>query len=134
MLISEYEAFKIKSDETIFEIFSRLTVLTNGLKNLGKSYSEYEIVRKILRSLTLAWHTKAIIIEESRNLTSTIVDELIGSLMTYELNLKRTNELEIKKKSLTLKANVKNKEPNTESESSSSEEDTGEFAMFARRF
>ena len=29
---------------------------------------------------------------------------------------------------------MKNKEPNTESESSSSDEDTGEFAMFTRRF
>ena len=59
--------------------------MTNGLKSLGKSYIKYEIVRKILRSLTSIWHTKAIVIEESRNLTSTIVDELIGSLMTYEL-------------------------------------------------
>ena len=134
MLVFEYEAFKMKPDETIFEMFSRLTVLTNGLKSLGKSYTEYEIVRKNLRSLTSSWHTKATIIEDSRNLSSTTVDELIGSLMTYELNLKRTDEPEIKKKSLALRANLKNKEPNTESESSSSDEDTGEFAMFTRRF
>ena len=43
--------------------------------------------------------------------------------MTYELNLKRYDEPEIKKKSLALKANLKNKEPNTESEPSSSDED-----------
>ena len=81
MLVSEYETFKINPDEIISEIFSRLTVLTNGLKSLGKSYSEYEIVRKIFRSLTSAWHTKVAVIEESRNLSSTTVDELIGSLM-----------------------------------------------------
>ena len=34
MLVSEYEAFKMKSDETIFDMYSRLTVLTNGLKSL----------------------------------------------------------------------------------------------------
>ena len=134
MLVSEYEAFKMKPNETVSKIFSRLTVLTNGLKSLGKSYTEYEIVRKILRSLTSAWHTKATVIEESRNLSSTTVDELIGSLMTYELNLKRTDEPEIKKKSLALKANMKNKEPKSESESSSSDEDSGEFSMFIRRF
>ena len=33
-----------------------------------------------------------------------------------------------------MKVNLKNKEPNTESESSSSDEDTGEFAMFTKRF
>ena len=89
MLVSEYEAFKMKHDATISEMFSRLTVLTNGLKSLRKSYTEYEIVKKILRSLTSTCHTKATVIEESKNLTSTIVDELIGSLMTYELNLKK---------------------------------------------
>ena len=124
----------MKPYETISEIFSRLIVLTNSLKSLGKSYAEYEIVRKILRSLTSSWHTKATVIEEFRNLSSTTVDELIGSLMTYELSLKRTDEPEIKKKSLALKANLKNKETKSESESSSSDEDTGEFAMFTRRF
>ena len=39
-----------------------------------------------------------------------------------------------RKKSLALKANLKNKKTNTESESCSSDEDTGEFAMFTRRF
>ena len=32
MFVSEYEAFKMKPDETISEMFSRLIVLTNGLK------------------------------------------------------------------------------------------------------
>ena len=48
LLVSEYEAFKMKQDESIFDMFFRLTILTNGLRSLGKSYSEYEIVRKIL--------------------------------------------------------------------------------------
>ena len=63
LLVSEYEAFKMKQDESISDMFSRLTILTNGLKSLGKSYSEYEIVRKILKSLTSAWHTKATVIK-----------------------------------------------------------------------
>ena len=112
MFVSEFEAFKMKQDESISDIFSRLTILTNGLKSLEKSYSEYEIVTKILRSLTSAWHTKATVIEESRNLSSTTIDELIGSLMTYELNLKRTDEPDIKKKSLALKGNIKIKNLN----------------------
>ena len=43
--------------------------------------------------------------------------------MTYELNLKRSDEPEIKKKSLALKASLKIKEPNSESESSSFDKD-----------
>ena len=94
MLISEYKAFHIKNNESISELYARLTLITNGLKSLGKTYSEYELIRKILRSLTSVWHTKATVIEESRNLSSTTVDELIGSLMTYELKLKKTEEPE----------------------------------------
>ena len=89
MLISKYETFKIKLDKIISEMYGRLTLLTNGLKSLGKSYIEYELVRKILRSLTPIWHTKATVVEESRNLSTTTVDEL---------NLKRSEESEKKKK------------------------------------
>ena len=54
--------------------------------------------------------------------------------MTYELNTRKSDEPEIKKKSLALKANSKNKEPKSESESSISDDDSGEFSMFTRRF
>ena len=103
MLVSEYEAFHMKHNESISEMYAKLTLITNGLKSLGKNYSEYELVRKIFRSLTSVWHTKAIVIEESRNLSSTTIDELIGSLMTYELNLKRKEESELRNKTLALK-------------------------------
>ena len=134
MLIFEYVAFRMKDNESVSEMYARLTVLTNGLKSLGKNYTEYELVRIILRSLTLIWHTKAIVIEELRNLSSTTVDELIGSLMTYELNLKRSKESEKKKKTLALKASPSYKEPSMNGESSSSKEDSSEFAMFTKKF
>ena len=89
MLVSEYEVFHMKDNESISEMYARLSLITNGLKSLGKNYSEYELIRKILRSLTSVWHTKVTVIEKSRNLSSTTVDELIGSLMTYELKLKK---------------------------------------------
>ena len=40
----------------------------------------------------------------------------------------------LRKKSLALKANSKNKEPKSDSKSSISDEDSGEFSMFTRRF
>ena len=104
MLVSKYEAFHMKNNESISEMYAWLTFITNDLKSLGKTYSEYELIRKILRSLTPVWHTKATVVEESRNLSSTTVDELIGSLMTYELKLKKTEEFEPNMKTLALKA------------------------------
>ena len=54
--------------------------------------------------------------------------------MTYELNLKRSEESEKKKRSLALKVGLRNKEFSTDNESSSSDEDLGEFAMITRKF
>ena len=49
MLVSEYEVFHMKNNESISEMYVRLTLITNDLKSLGKTYSEYELIRKILR-------------------------------------------------------------------------------------
>ena len=91
------------------------------------------MIRKILRLLTFVWHIKATVIKESRNLSSTIVDELIGSLMTYELKLKKTEEPEPSKKMLALKAGSSKQETSSD-ESSSLEKDSDEFAMFTKNF
>ena len=42
ILIHNYELFKMKSDESITEIFTRFTDIINGLKSIGKVYSNNE--------------------------------------------------------------------------------------------
>ena len=44
-------------------------------------------MRKILRSLPESFHAKVTTIEESKDLDEIKVQELIGSLQTYELSL-----------------------------------------------
>ncbi|MQM01292.1 hypothetical protein Taro_034047 [Colocasia esculenta] len=118
ILVSEYELFRIKPEETISEMFARFTTITNGLKALGKEYTNSELVRKILRSLPPTWHTKATVIEDSKNMATLSLEEQIGSLMTYELNMKR-NEPEIKKgKGISLKAAFVRQEKNSTDEGS----------------
>ncbi|GAV69764.1 DUF4219 domain-containing protein/UBN2 domain-containing protein [Cephalotus follicularis] len=51
MLIHEYELFMMHDDECISDMFTRFTTIINSLKNLGKSYPNQELVRKILRCL-----------------------------------------------------------------------------------
>ncbi|RVW12896.1 hypothetical protein CK203_106966 [Vitis vinifera] len=71
---------------------------------------------KILRSLPSKWHTKVTIIQEEKDLTKLPTEELIGSLMTYEINLaKKLQEGEDKKKkSIALKAETKEEEKPSE--------------------
>ncbi|CAL9112853.1 unnamed protein product, partial [Musa textilis] len=57
----------------------------NSLKSLGKSFSSFELVNKILRSLPKRWDSKITAIQEAKNLNDLALKELIGSLMTYEM-------------------------------------------------
>ena len=77
----------MKENETIVELITRFTDIVNGLEALGKTYKESEKVMKILMSLPSKWHTKVITIQEAKDLTKLPMEELIGSLMTYEINL-----------------------------------------------
>ncbi|GAV62313.1 LOW QUALITY PROTEIN: zf-CCHC domain-containing protein/UBN2 domain-containing protein, partial [Cephalotus follicularis] len=54
----EYELFVMHDNECISDMFSRFTTIINSLKNLGKSYSNQELVRKILRCLPKNWTPK----------------------------------------------------------------------------
>ncbi|GAV72804.1 zf-CCHC domain-containing protein/DUF4219 domain-containing protein/UBN2 domain-containing protein, partial [Cephalotus follicularis] len=45
---NQYELFVMHDNECISDMFSRFTTIINSLKNLGKSYSNQKLVRKIL--------------------------------------------------------------------------------------
>ncbi|KAK2972465.1 hypothetical protein RJ640_003891 [Escallonia rubra] len=102
----QYEAFKQKENESINEMYSRFTLIINGLKLLGKTYPENEIVRKVLRSLPKRWEAKVIAIQKAKDLNVLKLEELVGSLMTHEITMKIHDEEETtsKKKNLALKA------------------------------
>ncbi|KAI5675642.1 hypothetical protein M9H77_06592 [Catharanthus roseus] len=54
------------------------------------------------------WQPKTLAIEESKDLRLLPIEELIGSLLTYEMKIKRLNEMEDEekgRKSIALKAN-----------------------------
>ena len=77
----------MKENETIVEMITRFINIVNGLEALGKTYKESEKVMKILRSLPLKCHAKVTAIQKAKDLTKLPMKELIGSLMTYEINL-----------------------------------------------
>ncbi|KAK2971337.1 hypothetical protein RJ640_026054 [Escallonia rubra] len=106
MLVQQYEAFKMKENESINEMYSWFTLIINGHMLLGKTYPEKEIVRKTLRSLPKRWEAKVTAIQEAKDLNVLKLEELVGSLMTHEITMKIHDEEEntLKKKNLALKA------------------------------
>ncbi|GAV63256.1 zf-CCHC domain-containing protein/UBN2 domain-containing protein, partial [Cephalotus follicularis] len=98
--------------------------IVNSLKNLGKSYSNQELVRKILRYLPRSWTPKVTAIEEAKYLSTLPLEQLLGSLMTHETTMKNHEHVEVKKKTIALKASREENE---------SDED-GDLALITSQF
>ena len=88
----------MKHDESITKIFAHFMDIINNLKSLGKSYSNSNLVRKILKPLPRTWEAKVTAIQEAKDLNILFLEELLGSLMTHELSMKQHQEEDIKKK------------------------------------
>ncbi|GAV80951.1 LOW QUALITY PROTEIN: zf-CCHC domain-containing protein/UBN2 domain-containing protein, partial [Cephalotus follicularis] len=93
--------------------------IINALQALDKTYSNSEMVRKILRCLPKSWKPKVTAIEKGKNLTILSLEDLLG-LMTHELSMQKKDdeeEKEKKKKIVALKSSlIKDSEDNDESE------------------
>nr|GEV16133.1 UBN2 domain-containing protein [Tanacetum cinerariifolium] len=90
-------------------------------------------VRKFLRALHPKWRAKVTTIEESKDLTSLSLDELIRNLKVYEMIIKKDSEIvkaKVKRKSLALKA----KKESSDEECSTFGSEDEEYVMAVRDF
>ena len=74
-------------------------------------------MRKVLRSLAERFHAKITVIEESKDIDSIPLTELIGNLQTYELGLTRLGK-GTKSKSMALKAKSNETDESSDDENS----------------
>ncbi|GJV05814.1 zf-CCHC domain-containing protein [Tanacetum coccineum] len=84
LLVQQYEQFMIPEEESIDNAFAKFNTIITSLKALDESFSSKNCVRKFLRALHPKWRAKVTAIEESKNLTTLPLDELIGNLKVYE--------------------------------------------------
>ena len=99
MLTTWFEELRMSEDESFDSFYSKLNEVFIGKFNLGEKTEDSKVVRKILRSLPKSFRAKVTAIEENKDLDEIKVQELIGSLQTYELSLPNQR----KSKSLALK-------------------------------
>ncbi|GJW67962.1 hypothetical protein Tco_0122386 [Tanacetum coccineum] len=133
LLVQQYEQFVIFEDESIDSAFARFNTIITSLKALDEGYSSKNYVRKFLRALHPKWRAKVTAIEESKDLMSLSLDELIGNLKVHEMIIKKDSKIvkaKVERKSIALKAK---KESSDEECSTSSSEDE-EYAMAVRDF
>ncbi|GJR91396.1 hypothetical protein Tco_0215407 [Tanacetum coccineum] len=89
LLVQQYKQFTIPEEESIDNAFARFNTIITSLKALDEGFSSKNYVRKFLRALHLKWRAKVTDIEESKDLTSLSLDELIRNLKDFKKIFKR---------------------------------------------
>ncbi|GJT93353.1 hypothetical protein Tco_1082198 [Tanacetum coccineum] len=90
--------------------------------------NHYVLVRKIL-ALHPKWRAKVTAIEESKDLTSLSLDELIGNLKLYEVIIKKDSEMVKGKREQNRSLALKAKKESSDEDSSTFESEDEEYAM-----
>ncbi|GLJ55712.1 hypothetical protein SUGI_1196760 [Cryptomeria japonica] len=75
----------MKDDEKVADYLHRLDEIVNTIRRLGEEIADETLVKNVLRSLTPKYDTKVSSIEEHKDLNTFTMDELFGSLTTYEI-------------------------------------------------
>jgi hypothetical protein len=126
MLISRFEEIKMLEEETFGEFYSKMSDLRNSMVSLGKPISDVKLIQKILRSLPERFSIKVTTIEESKDLEEMKIEELVGSLQTYELSLRPVEKL----KTIALKASNEKVEASSKDDSKEEEKAVAMLAIF----
>ena len=99
MLTTKFEELKMGDDESFDSFYGKLNEIVFVKLNLGEKIEDAKVVRKILRSPPESFLAKVTTIEKSKDFDEIKIQELIGSLQTYELGFPSHKS----SKSLTLK-------------------------------
>ncbi|GJY32271.1 hypothetical protein Tco_0415766 [Tanacetum coccineum] len=134
LLVQQYEQFTILEEESIDSGFARFNTIITSLKALDEGFSSKNYVRKFLRALHPKWRAKVTAIEESKDLSSLALDELIGNLKVHEVVMKKDSKIYKGKKERIKSITLKAKKESSDDETSTSESDDEEYAMAVRNF
>ncbi|KAK4398324.1 hypothetical protein Sango_1307900 [Sesamum angolense] len=88
----DFENMKMKDSETIDEYYTKVRELVNQLKAYGEDIPEKRVVEKLLISVTEKYDPIVTTIEETKDITTLTVTELVGSLEAYEKRRSRREE------------------------------------------
>ncbi|GJW24180.1 hypothetical protein Tco_0037991 [Tanacetum coccineum] len=127
LLVQQYEQFVIFGDESIDSAIAKFNTIITSLKALDEGYSSKKYVRKFLRALHPKWRAKVMMVEESKDLTSLSLDDLIRNLKVHELIIQKDFEI-VKGKGERRSLALKDKKESSDEESSTSKSEEEEYA------
>nr|GEU35040.1 UBN2 domain-containing protein [Tanacetum cinerariifolium] len=119
----------ILEEESIDKAFAKFNTIITCLKALDEGFSSKNYVRKFLRALHPKWHAKVTAIQESKNLTTLSLDELIGNLKVYEEVFKKDSETVKSKREQSRSISWKARKESSDDDSSTSDSKDEQYAM-----
>ncbi|GJX79373.1 zf-CCHC domain-containing protein [Tanacetum coccineum] len=134
LLVQQYEQFTILEEESIDSGFARFNTIITSLKALDEGFSSKNYVRKFLRALHPKWRAKVTAIEESKDLSSLALDELIGNLKVHEVVMEKDSEIYKGKKERVKSIALKAKKESSDDKNLTFGSDDEEYAMAVRNF
>ncbi|KAK2385091.1 putative mitochondrial protein [Trifolium repens] len=129
-LTSKFEALRMKDDENIQDFHLSLLDIGNSFEALGEKMSDEKLSRKLLRSLPKRFDMKVTAIEEAHDISTMKMDELVGSLQTFESVLDERGDK--KNKSIAFVSNTEEEDDQIEDGEEDSIADA--IAMLGRQF
>jgi gag-polypeptide of LTR copia-type len=82
----------MKEKKTLKEYFSKAIELVNQIKKLGENLTDKSICEKILISVSPKYNNIVTIIEETKDLSTLNIQDLMSSLEMHEQRLNRFND------------------------------------------
>ncbi|XP_068309857.1 uncharacterized protein [Pyrus communis] len=115
----DFEYIRRKDDELLDDYLSRLSEIINQMKSYGETLSDERIVQKYLISLPRKYDNIVSIIEETKDLSTLSVEELIGLLKGFAQRLSRHDNNDVENVFQTLTVNPKTKASSSQSKAKS---------------
>ncbi|GJX43380.1 hypothetical protein Tco_0260056, partial [Tanacetum coccineum] len=133
LLVQQYEQFIISKYESIDNAFAKFNTIFTSLKALDEGYSSKNYVRNFLWALHPKWRAKVMAIENSKDLTSLSLDELIENIKIHEMIIKKDYEI-VKAKGERKYFVLKAKKESSDEECSTFGSEDEEYTMAVRDF
>ncbi|KAL4385320.1 hypothetical protein GQ457_15G022950 [Hibiscus cannabinus] len=80
----DFENLKMKESETVKQYSDKIMAIVNNIRLLGDEFSEKKIVEKVITTLPEKYESKISSLEDSRDLSSISLSELINALYAQE--------------------------------------------------